>query len=407
MKKSVTYYALFMLYFALTVSMYYFSTEYFALGINVLYKIIFAVAVTAVSFAVFLVSTDLHRAEILVKYILLLILPYLFSIFISLPLWAVNMQSSSVIRRGIADQMYMIFMVTAMAGILYVFGKRGIWLNLAAMLTANGIVVLRIIIQSSFFEFFHDLAVMLSSFTINTSGLMDQAEIHELTFGIGAYLLYFIIDRKSVRKNRYLPIAAILSVCFFITGLKRIAVFAFAGALSVYLIFRVFNGLNRSFWVVLAAVLVMAFGFLYIVLMGAGLYDFLSDKLGINTMGRQELVREYSSYYELSPIFVGKGSGYISKLFSELPDTASVKSIQCDFLLIYIDLGFWGYWAWMALYLPVRIWLITRWQGGGEWDPGDVLQRVRLPDSHDGQHHIYDVFRCRRQRADYRKSDRY
>lgn len=166
-----------------------------------------------------------------------------------------------------------------------------------------------------------------------------------------------------MRKNRYLPIAAILSVCFFITGLKRIAVFAFAGALSVYLIFRVFNGLNRSFWVVLAAVLVMAFGFLYIVLMGAGLYDFLSDKLGINTMGRQELVREYSSYYELSPIFVGKGSGYISKLFSELPDTASVKSIQCDFLLIYIDLGFWGYWAWMALYLPVRIWLITRWQG--------------------------------------------
>ena len=29
---------------------------------------------------------------------------------------------------------------------------------------------------------------------------------------------------------------------------------------------------------------------------------------------------------------------------------------------IYIDIGFWGFWLWMLLYMPVRSWAMAKWQ---------------------------------------------
>ena len=131
--RNVIYRILSGIYFLLGVGMYYFNTEGINAGIHILYKIILAAVIAAVSFALFLVHTNLNRAKILLKYICLLILPQLTVLVVAMPLWVYRMQGATYIRRGAFDQVYGITVTLAMAGIIYVFGKKGFWLNLAAI----------------------------------------------------------------------------------------------------------------------------------------------------------------------------------------------------------------------------------------------------------------------------------
>jgi hypothetical protein len=80
-------------------------------------------------------------------------------------------------------------------------------------------------------------------------------------------------------------------------------------------------------------------------------------------MGREYLAEQYGSYYKVQPFFVGNGAGYVSRMFSDIASTDSFNSIQCDYLLLYLDYGFIGYFIWMILYLPVKLWYIVKWQG--------------------------------------------
>ena len=137
--------ALGVIYFLLSVAMYYFNMERIQLGVDLMYKVLLAAAVAGISFMVFLVRTNLARARLLLKYICLLILPHLAVILVSMPIWVYRMQGGVVMRRGLMYQIYGIIAVLAMAGILYVFGEKGFWLNLAAMVTANLITILEVI----------------------------------------------------------------------------------------------------------------------------------------------------------------------------------------------------------------------------------------------------------------------
>ena len=64
--------ALGVIYFLLSVAMYYFNMERIQLGVDLMYKVLLAAAVAGISFMVFLVRTNLGRARLLLKYICLL-----------------------------------------------------------------------------------------------------------------------------------------------------------------------------------------------------------------------------------------------------------------------------------------------------------------------------------------------
>lgn len=351
-------------YFALACGMYYFHDEYLNLGIHIMYKFFLAMIIAALSVLVFLIRTDLRRGERLLKYLVLLSLPSLIVLLPSVPLWIFQLQQLSQIRRGLFDQIYGVSILFAVAGILYVFGHRGLWLNLAAMLGANFITLVRVVQANGLSLFLKELRVLITSFAGETGPVIQQMEIHELTFALGVYLIYYMLNWKECRKSRTARILLAPTLFCFLTGFKRIGIAAIAMAVLMWLILKlVARKHSGSFFLMAAALSLVGVLFLYICLVKRGLFEFLALRFNLDTMGRRELSRFIDQYYWIGLDYLGNGAGFVSRLFSDLLEEWTIRALHNDILMLYIDTGFWGFWGWMLCYLPLRVWCIHKWQG--------------------------------------------
>lgn len=352
------------IYCVLACGMYYFNNEYLSLGINFMYKFILAGILAVLSFLIFLIRTDLVRGRQLLRYIVLLSLPNLITIMASVPLWVFQVQKLTQIRRGVFDQIYQLATIIAVAGILYVFGKRGLWLNLAAMLGANFITVVQVIYENGFSAYLQELRMLIVTFSKETGPLMQQMEIHEVTFAMGIYLVYYVLKWKECRRNKLLMLFFGLTLFCFLSGFKRIGVAAIAAALLVWLIMRVLTRKrNGLFWLLAASFVGVGVAFLYIVMVKYGIFEYLSARFGLDTMGRRELSRFIDQYYWIGADFLGNGAGFVTRMFSDLPAEYTIRALHNDVLMLYIDIGFWGFLVWMLCYFPLRVSAIYRQQG--------------------------------------------
>lgn len=351
-------------YFALACGMYYFNTQYLNLGIHFMYKFILAAGIAVLSFLIFLVRTDLVRGGLLLRHTALLILPHLAVVMASVPLWVFQMQRLTQVRRGIFDQVYGISILFAMAGILYAFGQRGMWLNLAAMLAANLITAVQVILENGFSVYWRELRSLIITFAGETGPVIQQMEIHELTFALGVYLVYYVVNWKEVRRNRAARILLAPTVFCFLSGFKRIGVAAIAAAVLVYLVMKaVARKRNALFWLMAVSFAAITVAFVYICLVKAGIFDYLASRFGLDTMGRRELSSFIDRYYWIGLDFFGNGAGFVTRLFSDLPAEYTIRALHNDILMIYIDSGFWGFWIWMLCWLPLRVWSAYKKQG--------------------------------------------
>ncbi len=351
-------------YFFLACGMYYFHDEYINLGIHFMYKFVLAAVLAALSFLIFLVRTDLGRGGCLLRHIVVLSLPHVAILMASVPLWVFQIQRMSQIRRGLSDQIYGLAMILAMAGILYTFGRRGLWLNLAAMLGANFITVAQVIRENGLSVYLQELRALVVTFANETGPVIQQMEIHELTFALGVYLVFYAINWKECRRDRAAMLLLGPALFCFLSGFKRIGAVAVAAAVLVSLLLRVLTRRSSgAFWLLAASFLVIGIAFLYICLVERGIFDYLSQRFGLNTMGRKELSEFIDQYYWIGPDFFGNGAGFVTRLFSDLPAEYTIRALHNDILMIYIDVGFWGFWGWMLCYFPLRVWNIYRRKG--------------------------------------------
>ena len=360
--KSVTF--LTILYFLLACGMYYFHEEYLNLGIHFMYKYIMAAVIAVLSFVIFLVRTNLRRGGQLMRYVVLLILPHLAIILASVPLWVFRLQKLTQVRRGLFEQLYSISFLLAIAGILYIFGRQGLWLNLAAMLGANFITFARVIQENGLSVYFQELRTMILSFAKETGPVIQQMEIHEVTFALGLYLIFYVLNWKDCRQERSARVLLIPTLFCFLSGFKRIGVAAIALSLVLWLILKIAaRKYSGRFWLMAASFVAIGVAFLYIILVKNGLFEFLSDRFGLDTMGRRELSRFINQYYWVGPNYIGNGAGFVNRMFSDLPEEYTIRALHNDILLLYIDAGFWGFAAWMLCYFPLRTWCAIKWQG--------------------------------------------
>ena len=190
-----------------------------------------------------------------------------------------------------------------------------------------------------------------------TGPLMVKLETHDLTFAFGPFLLYLLLNRKEIRH----PVLWLtVSSFFFLIGLKRIAIPAIAlGFLAAWLL-RLLPERAARQTALCAGIGLMIFSFLYIVGIRYGLFSFLEEYLEINTMGRVRMFENLEPYYDISFTYVGKGTG-----FERFVDWASgevfpaprqdAMQIHNDFLRMYMNIGFIGYWVWLWSWLIVRL----------------------------------------------------
>ena len=343
-------------FMAVAVLMYYFLTEVINLGLFITYRHAFALVLFASAFVVFLCKPNIARSVASAKDTFVYCTPLLITVLVSLLIWFVEQVDTSVISRGLSSSFIynnMISFTLAAVAFLYIFGEKGMWYNLIAILIANIMMILTIIAQNGIGVFFSELFTLIITFAGETGDVIVQAEIHELAFCLGAYLIYMLLrPRKDVG---YIILLGLTSFCF-ITAFKRIGILAIA----IALVFGWFLRFVAKFKKNIAAGLMMTLTILmilaliaYIAIIKMDAFSLL-EKAGINTSGRVVIYQAVDKFYDFSPDFLGNGIGFLTYQLSTHM-SVGVNSVHNDFLQYFIDLGFWGYILWLISMTLVRV----------------------------------------------------
>ena len=346
------------LYILLAAAMFFFQDTYFSVGgMELSLKNPCALAIIFLALLNFTVTARLGRAAVLARHTAVQMLPRLVPLVFSAIIWVASQAEANAVLNGVSMIIPQLLAIVVAAAAVYLFGSRGIWYCLGAMCAANFISVLTVIAEGGLDEFLRELFALLITFSGETGPLMVKLETHDLTFAFGPFLLYLLLNRKEIRH----PVLWLtVSSFFFLIGLKRIAIPAIAlGFLAAWLL-RLLPERAARQTALCAGIGLMIFSFLYIVGIRYGLFSFLEEYLEINTMGRVRMFENLEPYYDISFTYVGKGTG-----FERFVDWASgevfpaprqdAMQIHNDFLRMYMNIGFIGYWVWLWSWLIVRL----------------------------------------------------
>ena len=343
-------------FIVLAVMMYYFLNEYINLGLHVTFRHAFALLLFGSATVLFMYKPNIARGFTAFKEACIYSIPMLVIIVVSLFIWFMGTVDVSVISRGLSSTVVYTNMLSFALGagaLLYVFGEKGIWYNLVAILIANILMIFTIIAQNGLGVFFSEFVTLLVTFADVTGDVIIQAEIHELAFCIGAYLIYMFYKPK---KNIVYFILLGLSLFCFLAALKRIAIIAIVVALFFGYVLKFiakFNKKTAGRLVVILSVFVVLLLIGYIALIKMGAFELL-EQVGIKTSGRVEIYSAVDEFYEFNPGFLGNGIGFLTYRLNEFM-SVGVGAVHNDFLQHFIDLGFWGYIIWISSMTVVRV----------------------------------------------------
>ena len=343
-------------FMAVAVLMYYFLTETINLGIFVTYRHAFALVLAVSAILYFLLKPNVARGVATVKGTFVYCVPLLVTILASLFIWFVGQVDTAVISRGLSGAFVynnMISFTLAAVAFLYLFGEKGIWYNLIAILISNILIIFTVILQNGIGAFFSEFVTLVITFAGETGDVIVQAEIHELAFCLGAYLIYMLLKPK--KNIAFLILLGLASFCF-LAAFKRIGIIAIVVALALGWLLRFLAKLKDSTaknLTVIISVVMVAVLIGYVAIIKLDVFS-LIEKSGVNTSGRAEIYNAVDKFYEFSPEFLGNGIGFLTYQLSTNMNVG-VSSVHNDFLQYFIDLGFWGYILWLVSMTAVRV----------------------------------------------------
>ncbi|MBQ3054920.1 MAG: O-antigen ligase family protein [Oscillospiraceae bacterium] len=343
-------------FMVVAVMMYYFLNEYIDVGLHVTFRHAFALVLFASAAALFLYKPNIARGVTVFGEACVYSTPLLVTTVVSLFIWFTGTVDTGVISRGLSGSFIYVNMLSFALGagaLLYVFGSRGVWYNLIAILLANLLMIATVIAENGLGAYFSEFVTLVTTFAGVTGDIIVQAEIHELAFCLGAYLIYLLYKPK---KSFVYFILLFLSLFCFLSAFKRIAIIAIVIALAFgYLLKFIarFHPKTASGLMTGLTVLVILLLVGYVALIKMDAFELL-EKAGINTSGRVEIYQAVDEFYEFSPSFLGNGIGFLTYQLNTFMNVG-VASVHNDFLQHFIDLGFWGYLIWLFSITLLRV----------------------------------------------------
>ena len=337
--------------------MYYLLQEVLQLAVYFTFRHVLALVLIASAFVCFLIRPNLARASAAVKAGLVLSAPMLVMLTASLLIWCVERTETVLIFRGLSYYFFFINQISAAfaaMAMLYVFGERGLWYNLLAILLANVMMIVTVMADYGIGTYFQELWTLIRTFAAETGAVIIHAEIHELAFCVGAYLVYLLLYPR--RTPWYLAFLAVAGFCF-LSAFKRIAMAAIAAALAVGWLLRLLEKRGRHKLVrrviTVATVAAILLLLAYVGAVKLGVFTWM-EEAGINTSGRAETYEAVDGMYTFSPAFLGRGMGYLTYQIGQ-DASLNMDTVHNDFLQLYIDVGFWGFLLWLAAFTLLRI----------------------------------------------------
>lgn len=338
------------------VMMYYFLNEYIDVGLHVTYRHAFTLVLFFSATLLFLYKPNIARGFTAFGDACVYSFPLLITTVVSLFIWFMKTVDTDVISRGLSSSfiyMNMLSFALGSGALLYIFGEKGIWYNLISILAANILMIVTIIAQNGLANYFSEFVTLIITFAGVTGDIIVQAEIHELAFCLGAYIIYMLYKPK---RNIIFFILFLLCLFCFLSALKRIAIIAIVIALVLGYLLKFIAHYNKKTaqrLVVFLTVVVIVLLIGYIALIKGDAFEFL-EKAGINTSGRVEIYNAVDDFYEFNPGFLGNGIGFLTYQLNTFMNVG-VASVHNDFLQHFIDLGFWGYIIWLLAMTIVRV----------------------------------------------------
>lgn len=345
------------IYMLLATGMFFFQDTYFSIGgIELSLKNPCALAILFLALLNFTVTVRLDRLLILSRHTAVQMLPCLVPLVFSSIVWVGTRAESIAVLNGVSMVIPQLLAVLAAAATLYLFGGKGIWYCLGAMCMANLAGMLVVIYEGGLDAFLREFSALVVTFRAETGPLMMQLETHDLTFAFGPFLIYLLLHWKTAPH----PLLwLVLSSLFFLIGLKRIAFPAVAlGVFVAFLLGLLPEKAARQTAICVAGAM-MVISFLYIAGIHDGLFEYL-ERAGLDTKSRALLFGNVTPYYDVSFTYMGRGTGFerFVEWFTGVESSVPLRTqtqIHNDFLRMYLNIGFIGYWVWLWSWLMVRL----------------------------------------------------
>lgn len=342
---------------SLGVLMYYLLTQVINIPYTIPVRQLVVLLILFSEFVYFIFRPNIARTYVSIKGALVLAAPLLVMVTVSLPVWFLEKTEWVEIYRALWNYfLYVNQLLAALvaAAFLYLFGEKGIWYNLIAILIANLMMIITIMLENGVGVYLEELTRLIVTFSGETGEVIQKAEIHELAFCLGAYLVYMLLFFSTTRKH--LILLCLTAFCF-LSAFKRIAMAAIAVAVSLGWLLRWLHKRGKDkmvrriaiFMLLVACVVLVA----YIAFVRYGGFHAL-ERMGIDTMSRADIYDKVEDYYIFSPAYIGHGMGYLSYQLTRVRDLWET-AIHNDFLQFYIDLGFWGYIFWLLSLTVLRV----------------------------------------------------
>ena len=296
-----------------------------------------------------LVTADFQRIRFLYSISMIMMVPIIGIGLISMVIWLVRCQETSFVIRGTINVVCLLLNILCAAAGYYMFGKKTVSYMLYASCAAVLVILIDLIRIHGAGSFLSEYIALITTFADTTGPIMRKMELHDLTQGLGVFVMYYLYCAKN---KQWHAAEFICAAFFFSTGLKRIDVLAILAALMVGILYDAVP--ERTKTVFLAAIVsgMFLFSYLYLYLIKKGWYQPLMYYFGIDTMSRGYLYDFFKDYYEMSPGFLGYGIRYIFKIRNDYKTTGLGTYVpgmaHNDVMTHFIELGFWGfiYWLW-------------------------------------------------------------
>lgn len=346
------------LYMILATAMFFLQDTYFLIGgVQFSFKNPCVMGILFLALVNFIVTVRPGRTIILVRHTLVQILPCAIPFFFSALIWVMSVADSIMIANGTGMIIPQISSVLVATATLYLFGSRGLWYCLGSMCLANFCRVLVVVWEGGVGAFMAEFYTLIVTFSVETGPLMEALEINDLTFAFGPFLIYLLLKRKEVS---HWPLWMLAASLLFVIGLKRTAILAVILSVLVVWIVQLLPEKAARQTALVIGLGMLFVSFMYIVGIRYGLFQYLEAHFGIDTKGRVAMFMNLEPYYDISITYMGKGTG-----FERYVDWASgerfkipqrtLMPIHNDFLRMYLNIGFVGYWIWIWSWLMVRL----------------------------------------------------
>lgn len=297
-----------------------------------------------------LIKNNSFRARNIKRQLFLMTLPIFAISVYAIIIWTINSNNSiEHTSRLVSTFLYLCLPWGFVSMGYYYFGKKSIdYLFYAGCISYFIGSILGLIVQYGINGILTYTQSLISGVDSSANFIM---EVHDLTFAMGLFLLYYLFFEDKNTKHHYKKV--IISALLIFLGLKRIEVLALIVAILIYFALLKWGKKITFRAVVLTIVfLIINLGFVYII--DSGILEQLVNIYNINTSGRLDLYTYAKQYFKWSPTFPGLGFTYFSKLFGDLSTSGFringygvAHGIHSNVLVQYIENGFVVFCLWI------------------------------------------------------------